>query len=225
MQRDGHYLSDPSIRSGIRIILEMRFRASNSYDFYRPSKCERRVALHYRGVPEAEKSEFEELLFRLGKHHEKSHLGTLTEVVDLSSGDHEARERDTLATIRAGAQAIYQARFRASVDLDGEGCELVGEPDFLIREGGGYRIRDSKLASHPKLFPGASRSFEERRSSTSLPRRISRSTATRRTSAETAAEVETKVFGECRVLVLSPDRSSAARPREESDPAGQFRYL
>lgn len=124
----------------------MRFRASNSYDFYRPSKCARRVALRYRGVPEAEKSEFEELLFRLGERHEKTHLGTLSEVIDLSAGDHEARERDTLAAIRVGAPAIYQARFRAPIDLDGEMCEIVGEPDFLIRDGDGYRIRDSKLA-------------------------------------------------------------------------------
>src|ERR1700693_5999470 len=135
----------------------MRFRASNSYDFYRPSKCERRVALRYREVPEAERSEFEELLFRLGERHEKAHLGTFPEVVDLSAGDDEARERDTLAAIRAGAPTIYQARFRAPIDLDGEVCELVGEPDFLIRDGGGYRIRDSKLARridddhHPEI--------------------------------------------------------------------------
>src|SRR6202162_795923 len=135
----------------------MRFRASNSYDFYRPSKCERRVALRYREVPEAERSEFEELLFRLGERHEKAHLGTFPEVVDLSAGDDEARARDTLAAIRAGAPTIYQARFRAPIDLDGEVCELVGEPDFLIRDGGGYRIRDSKLARridddhHPEI--------------------------------------------------------------------------
>jgi uncharacterized protein len=138
-------------------ISEMRFRASNSYDFYRPSKCERRVALRYRGVPEAEGSEFTELLFRLGERHEKAHLGTFPEVVDLSAGDHQAREQDTLAAIRAGAPAIYQARFRASIDLTGEMCEIVGEPDFLIRDGGGYRIRDSKLARrvdgdhHPEI--------------------------------------------------------------------------
>jgi predicted RecB family nuclease len=135
----------------------MRFRASNSYDFYRPSKCARRVALRYRGVPEAERSEFIELLFRLGERHEKAHLGTLPEVADLFAGDDEARERDTLAAIRAGAPAIYQARFRASIDLDGETCEVVGEPDFLIRDGNGYRIRDSKLARlvdddhHPEI--------------------------------------------------------------------------
>jgi predicted RecB family nuclease len=137
--------------------LQMRFRATNSYDFFRPSKCARRVALRYRGVPEAERSEFEELLIRLGQRHEKAHLGTLPDVVDLSAPDDEARERDTLAAIRAGAPAIYQARFRGAIDIDGEKCELVGEPDFLIRDGDGYRIRDSKLARridgdhHPEI--------------------------------------------------------------------------
>ena len=124
----------------------MRFRASNTYDFYRPSRCERRVALRYRGVPEAERSEFEKLLLRLGERHEKAHFVTLSEVVDLSAGDDEARERETLAAVRAGAPAIYQGRFRAPVEIDGETCDLVGEPDFLIRDGVGYRIRDSKLA-------------------------------------------------------------------------------
>jgi hypothetical protein len=108
----------------------MRFRASNSYDFYRPSKCERRVALRYRGVPEAGRSEFEELLFRLGDRHEKAHLGTLPDAVDLSTPDDEARERDTLAAIRAGGPAIYQARFRAPIDIGGEISELVGASGF-----------------------------------------------------------------------------------------------
>ena len=147
----------PTVQPMLKWASDMRFRASNSYDFYRPSRCKRRVGLRYRGVPEAERSEFEELLFRLGKRHEKAHLGTLPEVVDLSAGDDEVRERDTLAAIRGVAPTIYQARFRALIDLDGEMCEIVGEPDFLIRDGGGYRIRDSKLARrvdddhHPEI--------------------------------------------------------------------------
>ncbi|MGH9366472.1 MAG: TM0106 family RecB-like putative nuclease [Thermoanaerobaculia bacterium] len=129
----------------------MHFRASSPYDFHRPSKCELRVALRHRGVPEAEPNEFVELLRRLGERHEKAHLATLTDVVDLSGlEDEQARERETLAAIREGAPVIYQARFRAAVSLDGEPHDLVGEPDFLIRAPGrdGYLIRDSKLARH-----------------------------------------------------------------------------
>jgi predicted RecB family nuclease len=135
----------------------MQFRASNTYDLYRPTRCERRVALRYREIPEAEKSEFEKLLNRLGRHHEERYLSTLSEVVDLSRVERGAREAETLAAIRSGVPAIYQARFRALVQLDGETCEIVGEPDFLVRDGATYRIRDSKLARrvggdhHPEI--------------------------------------------------------------------------
>lgn len=126
----------------------MHFRASNTYDFYRPSKCERRVALRHRGVKEADRTEFDNLLARLGDRHEKAHLTTLAGVINLAGMDDEARERETLAAIRLGAAVIYQARFCVSLDLDGESSELVGLPDFLIRDGDGYLIRDSKLARH-----------------------------------------------------------------------------
>jgi hypothetical protein len=45
----------------------------------------------------------------------------------------------------------------AVVDLDGKECEIVGEPDFLIRTAAGHVIRDSKLARtiddrrHPEI--------------------------------------------------------------------------
>lgn len=78
--------------------------------------------------------------------------------MDLSSGDPDVRERRTLESISAGAPCIYQSRFTASLDIDGEACEIVGEPDFLVRSGDGYVIRDSKLArtideeSHPEIL-------------------------------------------------------------------------
>ncbi|MEX1245062.1 MAG: TM0106 family RecB-like putative nuclease [Thermoanaerobaculia bacterium] len=128
----------------------MRFKATDVYDYYRPSKCERRVALRARGEPEQETdTAFAELLRRLGSVHERGHLATLPGVVDLSPPrDPEERERRTLEAIRDGAPAVFQSRFRTEIVLDGETCELVGEPDFLIRDpaSGGYFIRDSKLA-------------------------------------------------------------------------------
>jgi hypothetical protein len=54
----------------------MHFRATSPYDLHRPSKCARRVALRHRGVPEAEPSEFVELLRRLREGHKKSDLAT-----------------------------------------------------------------------------------------------------------------------------------------------------
>src|ERR1700693_3642196 len=117
--------------------------------------------LYTESIPDAERSDFEELLARLGGRHEKAHLETLPDIFDLSGFDEDVCKRDTLTAIRASAPAIYHARFRAPIDIDGEICELVGEPDFLIRDGGGYRIRDSKLARrvdddhHPEVHAGS----------------------------------------------------------------------
>ncbi len=95
----------------------MHFRASNPYDYYRPSKCERRVALRHRGVKESPRTEFDELLARLGASHETAHLDSLSGVKNLVGLDPESQERETLAAIQAGVPAIYQARFRVSLDL------------------------------------------------------------------------------------------------------------
>ena len=127
----------------------MHFKATDVYDFYKPSECVRRVALRARGEEEQDTdTAFVELLRNLGRRHEASHRATLAGLVDLSSADQAERERATLQAIRDGAAAIYQPRFRLELRLDGEPLELVGEPDFLIRDAasGGYRIRDSKLA-------------------------------------------------------------------------------
>jgi hypothetical protein len=98
----------------------MQFRASSPYDYYRPSKCALRVALRHRGIPEAPRSPFDELLAKLGMRHEKAHLASLPGVVDLSGLDQEARERETRVVIRTEASSIYQARFRMEIHLDGE---------------------------------------------------------------------------------------------------------
>jgi hypothetical protein len=83
----------------------MHFRASNPYDYYRPSKCERRVALRHRGVKESPRTEFDELLARLGASHETAHLDSLSNVKNLDGLDPESQERETLAAIRAGVPA------------------------------------------------------------------------------------------------------------------------
>ena len=127
----------------------MRFKATDVYDYYKPSECARRVALKARGEPQQETdTPFLELLRNLGDRHEKAHLATLPGVVVLETKDPSERERLTLQAIRDGAASVYQPRFRHVVDIDGEPLELVGEPDFLLRdpERGQYRIRDSKLA-------------------------------------------------------------------------------
>src|SRR6266705_2714128 len=126
----------------------MLFRASNTYDYYRPTPCRLRVTLRHRGVPEVERTPFDDLLARLGREHEKKHLATLPDVLDLSGLGPEERELETLKAIRSRAAAIYQGRFRCQLEIGGEACELVGEPDFLIwaTAQDGFFIRESKLA-------------------------------------------------------------------------------
>ena len=127
----------------------MRFKATDVYDYFKPSECVRRVALRARGEEEQDTdTAFGELLRNLGHRHEESHLATLAGLVDLAELDPAERERATLQAIRDGTPAIYQPRFRLELPLDGQTLELVGEPDFLICDAarGGHKIRDSKLA-------------------------------------------------------------------------------
>ena len=137
----------------------MRFKATDVYDFYKPTECARRVALRAHGEPEPVKATpFDQLLQTLGRRHEAAHLATLRsrsradDVLDLSTlkDNPLERERRTLEAIHSATPApvIYQPRFRLTLPIATTPVELVGEPDFLIHDpaAGGYRIRDSKLA-------------------------------------------------------------------------------
>ena len=128
----------------------MRFKATDVFDYYKPSPCARRVSYIARGIEQEQRDDpFMDLLVRLGHEHEARHLAAFPGILDLSifQDRPDERERRTLTAIAKGAPAIYQARFWQTVVLDGNPVELIGEPDFLIRSGaGGYRVRDSKLA-------------------------------------------------------------------------------
>ncbi len=136
----------------------MRLIASDFYTYLRPSKCGLRLYLRERGVEEAPESPFDALLGKLGEMHEAAHLATLPRVVDLRGGTIDERRERTIREIRNGASAIYQAVFKVEETINGTACEIVGDPDFLIRADGGYIIRDSKLSrrvtekDHPEIF-------------------------------------------------------------------------
>jgi predicted RecB family nuclease len=136
----------------------VRLTASDFYTFFRPSKCELRVYLKAIGKEEAPLSPYEEILIRLGERHEVSHLATFPEYVDLSEGALEDREERTKEALKHGAPVIYQAVLRTTNELDGNEYEILGEPDFLIRQGDGYIIRDSKISrritekDHPEIL-------------------------------------------------------------------------
>ena len=129
----------------------MRFKATDVFQYYKPSPCARRVSYIAHGIEQEEHDDpFMDLLRTLGERHEKAHFATFPGILDLSplKDDPDEHERRTLAAIRDGTTAIYQPRFRQVVPLDGDSIELIGEPDFLLRatDGAGYVVRDSKLA-------------------------------------------------------------------------------
>jgi predicted RecB family nuclease len=136
----------------------MRLSASDFYRAYRPSECDMRIYLHQKGVKPADPGPYEQVIERLGIRHERAHLACFSNVVDLSQGTWEERERDTLAAIEAGAPVIYQPLFKRNLLLAGKECELVGIPDFLIRESENYVIRDVKMSrritekDHPEIL-------------------------------------------------------------------------
>ena len=53
---------------------------------------------------------------------------------------------------------IYQGALRAETVVGGMECDVFGEPDFLIRQGSGYVVRDAKLSrritrsDHPEII-------------------------------------------------------------------------
>jgi uncharacterized protein len=124
----------------------MRLTASDIFNLYRPTLCALRVYLREQGIPEAEPSVFEEILETLGRRHEQSHLATLGAYEDLTVVRPEERQRKTLEAIRSRVSVVYQGEFACDTILDGTEVSVVGRPDFLILDGDGYLIRDSKLS-------------------------------------------------------------------------------
>ena len=126
----------------------VRMIASDFMTYYRPSPCELRVFLRHRGEEEAEPSAFEQVLNRLGRQHEKKHLAKLGTYVDLSGVAFDVRVRKTLEAITNRVAVIYQPAFKVNTTMAGTDIEIVGMPDFLIFDGNGYVIRDSKMSRH-----------------------------------------------------------------------------
>lgn len=80
----------------------MHFKATDVFDYYKPSRCVRRVALKAAGVePQETDTPFLELLRKLGVRHESGHLQTLSGVLDLSGLDQEERAARRSVTLLA----------------------------------------------------------------------------------------------------------------------------
>jgi len=128
----------------------MSFAASEYHGYYQLSQCALRVHLRAKGMPGAEPDAYHQLLVKLGQRHEQRHLSRLGQYVD-ARGDVE----ETRRAVARGDAVIYQPEMKATHPEYGE---VVGRPDFFIREGDGYVIGDCKLArrfteeAHPEIF-------------------------------------------------------------------------
>lgn len=136
----------------------MKFNASDVYIYYRPSRCERRVYLANLELERAPLSPYAEVLRKLGLRHERAHLESFSTVTDLSSFDLQERERKTLEAIEKGEAVIYQGVLKAQMTVRDLTVDVIGQPDFLIRDGNTYKIRDSKISKriteqdHPEIL-------------------------------------------------------------------------
>jgi len=126
----------------------LKLTAQDFHRRYAPKKCDLRIFLRERGVEESPPSEFEQVLMRLGQRYEAKHLATFPEAIDLRSFESDKRFEQTVALAKNGRPVLYQPVLKFQTSLHGAECELVGEPDFLLREGSGYVIRDVKMARH-----------------------------------------------------------------------------
>jgi predicted RecB family nuclease len=136
----------------------MRLTASDFASYYRPTRCDLRVFLRYRGEAAAAPGPYDEVLRRLGLRHEKEHLATLGEFTNLSAPSLLEQVEKTAVAIANKVPILYQPAFLADAVLGGTEVEIVGVPDFLILDGDGYLIRDSKMArrvdeeNHPEIL-------------------------------------------------------------------------
>ena len=124
----------------------MRLTPSDIVNLYRPTPCSLRVYLREKGVPGAEPSAFDQILQTLGQRHEEAHLATLGAYEDLSVVPQDERVQRTTDAIRNCVPVIYQGEFAVDTVVGGMPVTIVGRPDFLILDGDGYLIRDSKLS-------------------------------------------------------------------------------
>lgn len=124
--------------------MTLTIKPSDFYSLYSPSSCKLRLYLIRKGIKTAPPGAFEQVIFRLGQRYEKNHLSTFPAFSDLTGKP----SANTLEEIQKGSPVIYQGELQTQVSVDGQVIEIVGIPDFIIKDGTGYSIRDCKIARH-----------------------------------------------------------------------------
>jgi len=139
----------------------MKLSASEFYNLHQQYYCELRVTLLSMDVDKAPPGPMTELLTRLGEIHEARYLSELRtggEVIEITGERIEDRIQNTMNAVTQNARVIYRPFFQSDITISGENITLVGEPDFLIKSGDNYIIRDCKIArritekDHPEIF-------------------------------------------------------------------------
>ena len=75
-----------------------------------------------------------------------------------SAASLEEQVKKTADAIERKVPVLYQPAFLATENISGTDVEIVGVPDYLILDGDGYVIRDSKMArrideeNHPEIL-------------------------------------------------------------------------
>jgi len=126
----------------------MRISTQIIYNLFAPSYCEKRLYFAYNNVKALEPGPFEQLIYKLGLRHEENYLNSIGECIDVSTGRIEDRIIATKKYIADKMPVIYQGVLCEDLMVKNKPITLVGIPDFLIYEEGGYQIRDCKLAQH-----------------------------------------------------------------------------
>jgi len=140
------------------VTANMRLTASDFASCYRPTRCDLRVFLRHQREQEAEPGAYELVLRRLGLRHERDHLATIGTFADVRASSLDEHVKRTKDAIEGKVSALYQPAFLVVQRICGTDVEIIGVPDFLILDGNGYLIRDSKMAlrideeNHPEIL-------------------------------------------------------------------------
>lgn len=126
----------------------MKLTTQNIYDLYSPSLCERRLFYRFFREEETTPGPFEEVIFMLGHRHEKNHINSLGEYVNVSKVLRNQQPEKTQQLIQNNTPVIYQGVLAGNETINGSQVQIIGIPDVMIYENSSYIIRDCKLARH-----------------------------------------------------------------------------
>jgi len=126
----------------------MKLTVQNIYDLYSPSLCERRLFYRFIREEETPPGPFEEVIFMLGHRHEKNHINSLGEYVDVSKISRDQQPKKTKELIQNNTPVIYQGVLAGDETINGSQVQIIGVPDIMVYEDFSYVIRDCKLARH-----------------------------------------------------------------------------